>query len=229
MNPNIDIMDTILDNLIAEAVPIAAKNVADKMPEPEEHIFSEEYERKMAKLFAKERGKAQYKKVQKYLLRSAAAFLILVTAAAMTIYGVDAWRISFMNFIVDLRTDHTVIDFRKDFAGDTFETDELSLRFIPYGFMLESSFVSGNQLVVYFINEDLSFRVIVRDVDATMAIDTEDANVRRLQINGFQAFLRTNENNNILVWHDNINSFEMSGNICEDDMTRIARKIEVNI
>ena len=231
MNRNNDIMDNILESLIAEAVPIAAENVANKMPEPEEHVFSQAYERNMAKLFAKERSKAKYKATSKALLRTAAAITILVTAAAFTMFSVDAWRLNIMNFIIDLRQDHTVIDFREKFMGDSFETNELSFGYIPFEFMLESSLVIDEVLQVYFINEDLSFRVIVRNITGsvdTVLIDTEDANVRRLQINDFQAFFSTNENVNILVWHDNTHSFQISGNICEESMILIAKNIEVN-
>jgi len=227
MNTNINIMDNIFESLIANAVPIAAENVVNNMPEPEEHTFSEEYQRKIKKLFAQERNKVRRKKMSKYLVRAAAVFLILTTAATITITSVEAWRIRFMNFVIDLRDDHTIIEFREEEAPDTFESDELYLGYIPDGFRFKSSTVGDDLLSVIFVNDDLWFRINIRDITDTMAIDTEDANVRRLKVDCNDAFLSTMEDMNVLVWHDNINAYEVSGNIDENILIKIAEGLEV--
>jgi len=56
MAEKINIMDKMLDKLIAEAEPIAAERMMLAIDEPDENLaFSPEYERKMKKMFAKDR------------------------------------------------------------------------------------------------------------------------------------------------------------------------------
>jgi len=227
MTNNKSVSDKIFDGILDIVAPIAEERIGAKIPEPtEEIIFSKEHQRKMQKLFAAERNKIRRKTALKYTIRIAAVFLILITIATVAIASVEAWRVRFRNFIIDLRADHTVIDFRDDFAEDTFEIYDFYFGYMPDGFEFVRSMSLDNFLMVEFRNEDLNFRVSIRDIDAGLAIDTEDADIQRITINGHQAFFSTNDNINILVWHDNEYSYRLEGNIEKNQIILIAENIQ---
>jgi len=227
MNQKNDVMDKIIDNLITTATSTAIKQMPEDISVPEEElIFSKEYESKINKLLFRERRKVRSKKLSKILIHVAAAFLIFTTVATVAIYNVEAWRIRFRNFIVDIRQQYTIIDFNEEFVGDTFRTDELYLGYIPYEFQLEESSMSENYLFVLFMKDSMFFSITVNDINHIMAVDTEDASVRRIQINGLDAMYSTNENINILVWHDNEYSYRISGNLDEETIIKIAENLQ---
>jgi len=227
-NDNImnDVIDNLIDDLISKAAPIAEERMIQEI-EIIDHEFSDEYMQKMNKLFARGRRQDRMKSLSHTMIRVAAVLLLVVTLATVTIYSVEAWRIRFQNFVIDLRRDRMIIDFNDELDGDVFEMYDLHLGYIPGGFVLDQSFAAGPQVFMRFANEDLDldFRITVTNIVGALAIDTEDAAIKRTQVNGFDAFFSTNDNVNILVWHDHIYSYQIAGTISENEIMRIAENI----
>ena len=219
-------LDKIFDNLIDEAAHVAAENLGKNMSDPEIIEFSKKHEEVMKKIFKKERNKLLYKKILKYSKSVAIFFLVLVIASGITIFSVEAWRIKLMNFIIDTKQTHSDINFSEDNNGDTYTSDEISLGYIPEGFKLEKSDVRKTRVYLMFKGEDRYFAFSMNDINGSMGIDTENASVKKIMINGQEAIYSSNDNVNILVWHDENFSYKLSGKIEEKEIVRIAEKIK---
>lgn len=219
-------LDKLFDEVIDEAAIIAAENLGQNLPEPEKVEFSKEHERKMSKIFKKERNKLAFKKVVKYSKRIALLLIILGLISGITIFSVEAWRIKIMNFIVEMNQTHSEINFGDDDKGDTYTSDEISFGYIPEGFKLESSDVNVKSVNLIFKGIESYFVFSMEDINSAISIDTENASVKKNMISGKEAIYSTNNNVNILVWHDEEFSYKLSGTIDEKEMMKIAENIE---
>lgn len=226
-----ELYDKAFDDLLYYAAPIAAKQMMDEMEMPQQdYEFSEEHNAKMRKLFRKERNKLMLKKISKYSKRVAVFFLVTVIVAGISIFSVEAWRIKVFNFIIDMQKTHSEINFDEDNTkGDTYSSDEISFDYIPSGFKLESSTMRQEKIYLLFKNEELYFEFKLRKVNVSIGIDTENADVKKLTINGNKAIYSTNNNVNILVWNSGDYSYSLSGNIEEKELINIAEKIKNKI
>ena len=232
MTDNSNRNEKLFDGMLKTALEETTINEMETLPSQKEldEMFprSEIFDKKVSKIINREEKSYKKKRNIKRIYKFVAVFVALIIATGIVVYSVEAWRIRFMNFIIDIQQDRTIIDFNEEFTGDTFRMDELYLGYMPNGFRLEESSVTGSYLSVIFMSDDLFFSITVNDITTIMAIDTEDANVQRMQINEFDALYSTNDNVNILVWHDNNNSYRIAGNIEQDKIIRIAENIIIS-
>lgn len=221
-------LDALLDVLIEEVAKESAESIGQSYPEPEhQHVFSKRHEANMRKIFRKERNKLLFKKVTKYLQRAALFILVLTIISGATIFSVQACRVKFLNFITEITQIDTNINFMdKNSKGDSYSNDYITLDYIPDGFKLESSTGDNRQLVLVFKKADKGFRITINEVDSSLSIDTEKADIRKFMINGNEAMYSTNNNINILVWHDENFVYRLSGNLEEKELIKIAEKIK---
>lgn len=220
-------LDKILDDIIEEAAIIAAENLGENMPEPEKVEFSKEHEEKMQNIFRKERNKLLFKKISKYSKRVAIFFIAFVIVSGVTIFSVEAWRIKIMNFIIEMNQTHSEIRFSEEITkGNAYKSNEITLGYIPEGFELERRDVNVGGIDLIFTRKENYFVFSMDDINSKMGIDTENASVRKTTVNGREAFYSSNDNVNILVWHDEEFVYKLSGKIEENEMVKIAENIK---
>ncbi len=220
-------MDKILDEIIDEAASIAAENMGRNIPEPDSVEFSREHEAAMRKIFRKERKKSFFKKVSKYSKRAAVVFLAVIIMSGIAVYSVEAWRIRVLNFVIEMRQTHSEISFEEnDIKGDSYSSDEITLTYIPDGFTLEKRDIKENMLSLVFKGEEYYFIFSMSDTTSTIGIDTENASVKKIKINGQDAFYSSNSNISFLVWHDESCSYTLSGTLGEREMVKVAESIK---
>lgn len=216
-----------LDDLISYAGPMAIAEMAMGMKEAEDVEFSEGHQRIMEQLFRKERKKLRLKKLVFYSKRAIACVLIFVTIVSVSILSVEAWRIKFLNFVIEVNQTHTHMNFSEDATtGDSYHSDAISLDYIPIGFKLEKSNVMENYIYLIFKADEQHFSFSMNNIDGSMGVDTEDATIKRITINDYEAIYSSNNNINILVWHDDRYSYMLSGNIDEKEMIKIANGLK---
>ena len=108
----------------------------------------------------------------------------------------------------------------------SYSFENIILEYIPEGFELEKSSVREQNISLKFVRGQEYFNLNSRDISNSFSIDTENASVKQLLINGRDALYSIKENNKILVWHDDNMAYIMTGNISETDMIKIAENIE---
>lgn len=219
-----NILDKILDELIDQAALLAAENLGRNFPEPKKNDFSAEHENEMQNIFRKERKKMLLKRITKYIKRAAVICLMVAVASSITLFSVEAWRIKIMNFVVEMKQTHSKIVFEENSTkGDTYTSDELTIGYLPDGFQLEKSDVKKNKVNLVFKGDEKYFIFSMNDINGSMIIDTENATIKKVMINGQEAFFSSNSNINILVWHEGEFSYRLSGTIDENEMVKIAK------
>jgi len=224
----------VLDDLISYAGPIAIEEMANDEEESgkenglDKIEFSKEHQLKMKKLFRKEYNKLRLRKIASYSKYAIACILVLAIIVLVPIFSVKAWRIKFLNFIIDVKQTHTEIKFSDDVkTGDTYQSEEISFGYIPAGSKMEKSDRVGSYIYIKFKANEQYFTFSRYDINAAMSIDTENATVKKITINNREALYSSNSNINILVWHDDNYSYNLSGNIDENEIIKIVENIKI--
>lgn len=216
-------LDKILDDIIDEAASIAADNLGRNMPEPEAVEFSKEHEDAMREIFRRERKKIFFKKVSKYSKRVAVFLLAVMVMSGVAVFSVEAWRIKVINFVIEMSQTHSEIGFGENSTkGDSYTSAEITLGYIPKGFKLEQKDVKNDMVSLVFKGEEYYFVFSMSGITSSISIDTENASVKKITINGQEALYSSNNNVHILVWHDEKFSYTLSGTLEEKEMVRIA-------
>ncbi len=223
------VIDKTLDAMLQVAVSDSEDKMVDDLLkgfEGESHEFSEKHINDMQILFKKEQRSQFYRRIQTYSKRAAVIFIAVILISAISISSVSAWRIKFMNFIIEMTRYDTDINFDdNDSKTDTYKFEEITLEYIPEGFKLERSEVRENHLNLTFEKNQEFFNFRTRDIGGSLSIDTENADVKKLMINGSYALYSENNNNSILVWHDDETAYILTGNISQNELIKIAEKI----
>ena len=163
---------------------------------------------------------------KKYLKRIVVGVAAFITVAGITVFGVEALRIQVMNFFIELTDSYTKIDFTNEKADNPAESGNIKLDYLPEGFSLCKSEIEDDKVFLQFEKEAKYFNILRRGSNSAMNIDSENAEIERIDINGKEAYYSTNENINILVFHDNTYSYEISGNIEREEIISIAQNIK---
>lgn len=166
-------------------------------------------------------------RLKKYLKRIAIGVAAFITVAGITVFGVEALRIQVMNFFIELTDSYTKIDFTNEKADNPAESGDIKLDYIPEGFALCESEMEDNKVFLKFKKDTKYFNILRRDAHSVLSIDSENAEIVKIDINGKEAYYSTNENINILVFHDNTYSYELSGNIEKEEIIGIAQNIKM--
>lgn len=213
----------------------AAKCMAESMlasfPSPNEceHTFSDDFEHGMEPLWRRSRRKTAAHKVWQRV----AAILIVAILSVSTWLTVDVQaRERVFKWFKEVYENMTVYHFEGD------ETDntglEYDLTWLPKGFVLQESFVSGTQRCDIYINDvsDEVFLVECTFMDNTAMTITAHgaADPVIYDINEIPGeFYGADENsaNQVLIWVDEDNAmvFTVQGNISEQDIVHIARGV----
>ena len=223
---NKETMEKVLDAVIKDGARLAGEDLANSDQEPMDVEFSKEHEAKMQELFDRERNKIKQQNSKKNRKRMALIFLAAIIAIGTTIFSVGALRIRVLNFFIDMQQTHTNIKFDDTTDSDSFHSDEISLDYIPEGFDLTESTSDELKVFLTFTKDEQYFQILITSVDVKMAVDTENADISKISINGQNALFSSNHNVNILVWHDDMFSYRLSGNIEKGDIIKIAEMMK---
>lgn len=226
MNEN-KTLDKLFDQLIEEAANAVADRPASNGLEPEPVIFSPKHDEAMKEIFRHERRKLFMKKMLKNSKKVAILFLVLSFLLGVSISSVDAWRVKFLNFVMDIGQTNSEINFVEDEkTGDTYSSDDITLRYIPEGFKIVDSYSKMNGIYLSFQNGENSFKLQVQEVGSSLSADTENADMKKVKINEKEALYSSNNNTNLLIWHDDTYSYVLSGNIEGKEIFKIAENVK---
>ena len=108
------------------------------------------------------------------------------------------------------------------------QDDRLKLNYIPEGFVLNDTNETSESITLIFTKEKLYFQASMESIDINFGIDTENATVEKLKINGCEAMYISNPNINAIIWHDNNYAYSIFGNITKNDIIKIAENTKAD-
>lgn len=218
--------DEEFENILCMAGALALEKQGEQDEPCEPYVFSEASEKKFKKLLRKYNAVRTLKTIGKYSSRVACILLAFVVASGITIMSVKGWRSQVLNFIFDSKSPNSVISFddgtNKYETIDKYSSDKVSLNYIPEGFALLQETESEGRLHLYFKNNDKYLQFSMQRLSGTASIDTENAEVEKLTINGKDMFFISKPEVNVLFWSDETSYIRITSNLDKNEVIKMA-------
>lgn len=197
--------------------------------------FSADHNKKIEKILKREQKRRMLKKYNNYFKKGVAVLIIAFIGIGVLTFCVEAYRVKFLNFIIEYTDRYTEIKYSTDSnsADNRNYTDKenlngsnIQLKYIPNGFSLKRGEESGNSIYMFFENEDKYFILSGNTDEGAVQIDTENAEVRNIDINEKECMLVVKNNITRVYWTNNEMAFFVVGNIEENEIIEIIKNIE---
>lgn len=214
--------------LLDEAIEIYREklendNEFEKCNDLEDDVeFSDEHKRKMEKIFAECRRRDFMNKVRTIAPKMAAMFVLAIIMTNIITFSVEAYRIKFLNKNIDNNGKYTEVSFN----NNAYSSDFVNLTYIPDGFMIKKEDLSEVSTYLKFGYEEKYFCFSTEAIEGTTQIDTENANVKYIEIDNKNVMLIEKDLENIAYWNDNKYAYSLYGNIDADEIIKIIKNIE---
>ena len=191
-----------VDDVLQQAFYIVAQEELKSLPPSEKHNFSKKFEKKMGRLISSEK-KSYWKYINSFGKKAtvfAAAFIILFSAAM----SVDAIRIPIIEYAKSVFEEGTNFLFgRKEGEGEAPETIErpFILQDVPEEYQLVYSSVTWNSIGLRWENGEGGYINYSQEtLGWSVSMDTENAVLEEVQVNGADAFLVEKDTVKWIMW-----------------------------
>jgi hypothetical protein len=225
--------DALPEKLFYDLAAQATERMMEELPSEEELShklsFTPAFERRMEKLFANPKSARTRDRRAWRILAIAAAILILLTSALMS---VSAVREAVFKFFVTLYEKYVVVWFAPE--DDTLMAPETILEFrepayVPPGFEQDSAETSEQFHSVSYLDDEglfLLFRQTILD-SVQYALDIEGAIGKELfEIHGTTAMYRVKNELLEAIWTDNEYSYYLTGQIDVEQALKMAYSVK---
>lgn len=221
------------DTYLKQALSVLAEEKSKELYKDDTPVhFSSEHKKWEEKILEKvKQNELYHKKLQrrlkyrKYRKRATAVAMVFSVVAGVTVFSVDAFRVRFLNFIIEITDSHSQINFGNS-PDSTAEKGDLQFGYLPNGFILSENEIREDMIYFKFIKNDEYFTILRREGDMSVNVDTEDAVVETTVVNGMKALFSLKHDLNTLVFRNNTYSYSVCGNINKDEIMKIAENIK---
>ena len=149
------------------------------------------------------------------------AVMLAVLAVSCAVAGINVLRSSPI-----LRLSDTGLHAAQ--GNGCYSNKRIRLNYIPEDFIVSDDYTNDLDVFIRFndiYGGDGYFHVTVSSADSSVHIDTEDAVVERLTVNGCEGLYSTKPNVNILLWGDDNYIYVIDGSIDKNEEMKIAENL----
>ena len=196
--------------LLQEFETASAQGDIEPMPED----LKSKYHQLIDQAYKKKRQRKLFSGITKTVGKVAVVALMLFGIATTAILSVDAWRVPVLNFILDQSGEFAFVNV--DYNNSSLENQYKAIvktvcdNAPPDYTLTETPVVDDPSLLVKMKNsEGKKLTVSVRRETNQIQVDTEDAQVKEMDLNGKPAFLILEEGIYV-IWHDNVKGLLIS-------------------
>lgn len=230
-----ELNEQLFDQILKYAIEKRMDGMANDFPsdnELEREItLSSGFQKRMIAFFKKLKYKESFlsfrKKSMKAGIIAAASFIICFSVVS----NVDALRVPFLNFFNDINKQSTTIrvndgDGLYSSFGDQIKGLYLP-NYIPELYKVKSINKADNNYIVTFVNSDgeiIKLRSMIGE--STLGVDTENAEIMQLTVNGGIAQFYSKNGKNTLIFEYDNNAYVLDGLIPKDELIKIAESMK---
>ncbi len=188
------------------------------------YAFSEEYERRLKRLYKMAERKERRPVRMKKFRNMAAGIVVFLGVSMVTVSQVEAFRVPIVRFFSSIQKESTFFGARKENGQKVTENfKEYEPSYVPEGYtILEVNEKSNCLRIKYGMPQDSKEYLFVfyRNIES-VSIDTEESDYETIEIAGKQAhYVREGERIRVLLDHDG-HRYYVSGNISLEEVKRI--------
>ncbi len=230
MRANEKLKDKIFDEMIKQALKNNADKIDEQYPSNQEfsqrYTLSESFEKRMQRLFKQEKRKERLRRLRKNIIKIAAAALLCIAVSFVTVMSVDAFRVSFLNFISELKDTNTRIGISGNEGDDLYQRLAMPT-YLPDGFenVLLDTFESS-YIAIYRDTDNNEIHLQQLAEGASAGIDSEDANHESLIVNEQKADYYEKQGEATLVYKNDEKIFLLQAPLPKNEVLKIAESME---
>ena len=161
----------------------------------------------------------------KIAARAAAVLAVVIIISTAVIYSSDALRVQVMNLLYVENEDRTEIHFSD---AESVQTPEGMIvpAFIPYGFTLIEVQEEGEGIMIMSLYEnEAGDRIRIQQLPVSSTIGVDNDNTYEASIAGRTAYVSETQEDNIVVFSNDLNCFIISGMAPVEDLLDMAESI----
>lgn len=98
--------------------------------------------------------------------------------------------------------------------------------FVPSEFEIKSVVTTDTRHEIHYISGDKYINYSQSSLTVSNQVDTENMKTEWVDINGKKAFISYDSEYTIIAWTDGTYAFEIDGNLCKDDIIRMANSVK---
>lgn len=202
----------------------------DKMPE---HRFSNKFERKMRKLIRSQRRSPGLNQFLSASKRIAVIALAILTVSFSCLMCVEAYREKFIEVITEIFEELTQFSFSSSRTENT-ELDEITFDYLPEGMIeIDRDFNPKTHYQAICFEDamgqkfEISQDIIASGKQATTILDTEGAEVTKIDFDGYDATLIVKGEYTTLLYIDDSFYILLSGDFPPEEIIKIANGVNI--
>lgn len=192
------------------------------------------FEQYSEKLELRRKRKEFVKRFGRIAKKAAVIFMAIIIGLGVVTMSVDALRIRFLNMIIEVNERFSSVEFEERESVENKEDlpkdwKDYYPTVIPDGYTLKTwSTTSKSARLVYSneLGEELVF--IQGPLTGEVHLDTEDAVVFEIEINGFEALMIEEDGRIMIYWRNGSYAFSLKGYLDKEIMIKIVKSVEKN-
>ena len=217
----------ITDEMLARAAYEVDMAILKQLPDPSEckHVFSESFEKKMAKLLRRAKHYVAYKVMERV---ACILISILISASMILTFNTEA-RAAFLDWVEE----HLDGFYHYFFVGEEAPAEPQNYRpgWLPEGYTLLDSFEAVNgETIIYVSNtgDMMHFTYMYGEMNNSLILGVGEYNSKYISIDGFNAELYLSSiegGRNVWQAADGSVLFSISTVLPENDLIKIAQSV----
>jgi hypothetical protein len=218
--------NSYFEEMLSRAVAESHERQLRGFDNEDEHVFSDEHNRKMSKLFAYDKRRDVAKAVAKYTYRVAAVICIVFALAVTLLMTNGDARALFSNTIVEILDGYTGVHFPNEPVDDYIEWYPTK---IPNGYKVTyRSYASAYSEVEYSKNGVLLQFIAAQAAGSQITVDNEHTEMKTLEVKGITYTIFESVHPDfptMLLWERAGYAFFLSGFESVDNLIKIAGSV----
>lgn len=219
-----DLFDRTLECATEDALEEFYAQFADE--NNEDIQLPSELDERVRATFEKERAKERRTKRKKRIGKLAIAMAVVLV---VSVGSVDAWRVKFWNFVIEIGENNFQIRFKDDEQPPKIRpSQDIDMpEYIPKHYQIEDVFTGGTKNTIVFKDDnDNKLYYEISDSSSTSYIEYSEDDKEETKINGNEGYLIKNAEYNCVVWEWNGNVYLLRGTISMKDLLKMAESVK---
>ncbi|MBN2285978.1 MAG: DUF4367 domain-containing protein [Tissierellales bacterium] len=176
-----------------------------------------------------EKRKKMLTDFRRFSQKAAVIVLVILTAMSAVIFSVEAIRVRVLNFFMEKNEKYTEVRIDSNNGKLTPVQDwdsYYSPEYLPEGYFFSEASDGGLIKVLEYTDGVNQIVITQGGSDSGIQLDTEDAVVTEVTIDGNEGLLVIKDDWTMLFWHNDDSSFTIYGRINEEEIIKISENIK---
>ena len=204
----------ITDDLLFQHCTNVENFILEQIPDEEDidYEYPKEFEKKIKKIIKEEKRRSFLNKIYSYTKKVAVVFIAFLISLFAVTMSVEALRTKLFDMVKDVYEKFTIYKFKID-ENDNEKVNFLekkSINYLPDGFEeIDRAEYDNDISITYSDGEDYITLNYLLIENSNLYMDTENAQISKVQINSYNADYIEKENKSRLIWQDESTLYDL--------------------